>query len=181
MSKILILNADAQPLGLLPLTTISWEEAIKLVWLNEVTILSEYEDWFVHSPSISMKVPSIIALKTYIKPQRSVTFNKYNVTLRDEYKCQYCMADYSSNPSLLTYDHVVPKKLGGKTSWRNIVSACSSCNMEKSHYMKMKPTNEPKKPTYHELVNKRRKFPLVIHHKDWNDYLGWDEDLIAIL
>ena len=31
----------------------------------------------------------------------------------------------------ITYDHVVPRALGGKTTWENIVTACIDCNQRK--------------------------------------------------
>ena len=31
-----------------------------------------------------------------------------------------------------TYEHVVPRVLGGKTSWENVVVACVSCNQKKA-------------------------------------------------
>jgi hypothetical protein len=33
----------------------------------------------------------------------------------------------------MTIDHVVPRYLGGKTLWENVVSACRSCNTRKGN------------------------------------------------
>jgi 5-methylcytosine-specific restriction endonuclease McrA len=150
------------------------------MWLDRVDILAEYDDWEVHSPSTSFKVPAVLLLRDYVKATRTVRFSRDNLLLRDEYKCQYCNADYQFQHDGLTYDHVVPRHLGGKTKWENIVAACQSCNLEKSHHMRMKPNNTPKRPTYFELIHKRLKFPVELAHESWNDYLGWDSNLVKI-
>jgi 5-methylcytosine-specific restriction endonuclease McrA len=46
---------------------------------------------------------------------------------RDNYTCQYC-GKYSLN---LTIDHVIPRHLGGRHIWSNVVTACASCNHRK--------------------------------------------------
>ena len=35
----LILNSDAQPISFLPLSAVSWQDAIKYVWLDRVNVL----------------------------------------------------------------------------------------------------------------------------------------------
>jgi len=177
----LILNANGTPLSVFPMSTFHWEEAIKQLWLDRADVLSEYEDWVVNSPSVSFNVPAVIMLRDYVKTARTVRFSRENVLLRDEYTCQYCGTKFHDNHDALTYDHVIPRSLGGKTNWTNISSACQSCNLEKSHFMKMKPIHEPKRPTYFELVNKRQKFSIDIPHESWNDYLGWDANLVNII
>ena len=47
MNSVLILNADYSPLQIAPLSTVSWKEAVKLVWLDQVEVLEYYDDWFV--------------------------------------------------------------------------------------------------------------------------------------
>ena len=63
----LVLNADYRPLSYYPLSLWSWQDAIKAVFLDRVNIVSEYET-AVHSPSFSMRLPSVVSLKTYVKP-----------------------------------------------------------------------------------------------------------------
>ena len=65
----LVLNADYRPLSYYPLSLWSWQDSIKSVFLNRVSIVSYYER-VVRSPSFSMKLPSVIALKDYIKPTK---------------------------------------------------------------------------------------------------------------
>ena len=73
-SPTLVLNADYQPLSYFPLSLWSWQDTIKAVFLDRVNIVSEYED-VVRSPGFSMKIPSVISLKQYVKTQKSPVFN----------------------------------------------------------------------------------------------------------
>ena len=66
---VLVLNADFRPLSYYPLSLWSWQDAIKAVFLERVNIVSEYEV-AVHSPSFAMQIPSVVSLKTYVKPSR---------------------------------------------------------------------------------------------------------------
>ncbi len=47
----LVLNKDAQPISILPLSAIGWQEAIKYMWLDRVHVLEWYDDWIVRSPT----------------------------------------------------------------------------------------------------------------------------------
>ena len=85
----LVLNADFRPLNYFPLSLWSWQDAVKAVCLDRVTIVSEYEDW-ISSPSFEMKLPSVIALKEYVPQVRNPAFTRFNVFLRDKFSCQYC-------------------------------------------------------------------------------------------
>ena len=121
----LVLNADYRPLSYYPLSLWSWQDSIKSVFLDRVSIVSYY-DRQIRSPSFSMKLPSVIALKSYIRPQSNPNFTRFNVFLRDKFSCQYC-----GSKNELTFDHLLPRSKGGKTDWDNVVTACSSCNVKK--------------------------------------------------
>jgi 5-methylcytosine-specific restriction endonuclease McrA len=178
MSDTLILNADAQPISILPLSAETWKEAVKLMFVDRADVIAEYADWEVHSPSMTIKVPSVILLKEYIKVSRSVKYCRDNILLRDSYTCQYCGLDCDRNHDDLTLDHVIPRFHGGKTTFTNIVAACSNCNLEKAHYMKMKPKKIPVRPTYYQLVQKRMQRTITIPDESWVDFIGWDPSLI---
>jgi len=85
----LVLNADFRPLSYYPLSLCSWQDAVKSVFLDRVSVIESY-DKEVHSPSMTFKLPSVIALKDYIMPQRQPAFTRFNVFLRDNFSCQYC-------------------------------------------------------------------------------------------
>jgi 5-methylcytosine-specific restriction endonuclease McrA len=121
----LVLNADYRPLSYYPLSLWPWQEAIKAAVLNRVSIVAEY-DHVVRSQRQEFRIPSVVVLKDYVKPQKRVAFTRFNLFLRDEFCCQYCGAKGD-----LTFDHVVPRSRGGITSWENVVAACSPCNLRK--------------------------------------------------
>ena len=106
----LVLNADYRPLSYYPLSLWSWQDSIKSVFLDRVTIVSNY-DRVIRSPSFNMKLPSVIALKNFIRPQPNPNFTRFNVFLRDKFSCQYC-----GDRNELTFDHLLPRSLGGKTA-----------------------------------------------------------------
>src|SRR5579859_5149485 len=122
----LVLNADFRPLSYFPLSLWSWQDAVKAVFLDRVNIISEY-DTVVRSPSFEMRLPSVISLKEFIATARRPAFTRFNVFLRDRFHCQYCGESRPSHD--LTFDHVVPRSRGGRTTWANVVTACSSCNL----------------------------------------------------
>ena len=123
----LVLNADYRPLSYYPLSLWCWQDVVRDVFLDRVNIVSEYERE-IRSPSFSMKLPSVISLKTFIKPSEYPNFTRFNVFLRDKFTCQYCGAHKN-----LTFDHLVPKSKGGITSWENVVTACMCCNVKKGN------------------------------------------------
>ncbi|MFA5592394.1 MAG: HNH endonuclease [Micavibrio sp.] len=174
----LVLNADFRPLSYFPLSLWSWQEAVKAVFRDSVTVLSEYEK-VVRSPSLEFKLPSVLVLKDYIPAARKPAFTRFNVFLRDEWHCQYCGSAFRTKD--LTFDHVIPKSRGGRTSWANIVTACRPCNTRKGHEMpgecRMFPVTKPQEPTIFELQDKGRKFPPHFLHKSWGDFLYWDSEL----
>ena len=103
----LVLNADFRPLSYYPLSLWSWQETVKAVFLDRVNIVSEY-DRFVRSPTFEMRLPSVVSLKTYVKPALYPAFTRFNVFLRDRFTCQYCGAKDD-----LTFDHLIPRSRGG--------------------------------------------------------------------
>ncbi|MBK67536.1 MAG: HNH endonuclease [Rickettsiales bacterium] len=175
----LILNADYQPLSYFPLSTLSWQDAIKAVFLDRVHIVAEYEDFEICSSQACFKLPSVLALKEYVKPRQFPAFTRFNVFLRDKFTCQYCDTQFKA--SELTFDHVIPRALGGRTSWENIVASCRKCNTQKGHKLPkqcgMVPLNTPAQPTIYELQENGRSFPPNFLHEDWHDFLYWDSEL----
>ena len=169
MSDTLLLNADAQPLSVVPLSAIDWQSAIRYIWLDKVRILHEYEDWEVHSPTHTMRVPAVIMLNEYWQPKNRVRFNRKWVFLRDNYTCQYCTKELT--PKQCTIDHVVPVSKGGKTTWHNVVTACYECNNSKGNNTKIRPAQQPEMPNYWILANNRKKKEWQVPHQSWLNYL----------
>ena len=174
----LVLNADFRPLSYFPLSLWSWQDAVKAVFLDRVSVLNEY-DFEVHSPSLSLRLPSVIALKDYVPAARRPAFTRFNVFLRDAFSCQYCGDRFPTHE--LTFDHVIPRSRGGRTTWENVVTACGGCNLMKGSRLprecRMLPRKEPVQPSTWELQENGRAFPPHTLHQSWRDYLYWDSEL----
>ncbi|MCM2562185.1 HNH endonuclease [Lutimaribacter sp. EGI FJ00015] len=173
----LVLNADYRPLSYYPLSLWPWQEAVKAVWLDRVNIVAEYDET-VRSPSTVIRIPSVVVLKDFVKPQKRVAFTRFNLFLRDEFRCQYC-----GSKGELTFDHVVPRAAGGVTSWENVVAACAPCNLRKGSKTLRRSglslRRPPRAPGAEELRNMGRKFPPGHLHESWMDFLYWDAELEA--
>jgi 5-methylcytosine-specific restriction endonuclease McrA len=171
----LVLNADFRPLSYYPLSVWPWQEVVKAVVLERVDVVAHY-DQVVRSPSFEMKLPSVISLREFVVQDRPPAFTRFNVFLRDGFSCQYC-----GSPHELTFDHVIPRSKGGRTTWENITTACAPCNLAKGgrtpHGAKMHPRVRPGRPTSYFLQDMGRKFPPNHLHATWMDYLYWDVPL----
>jgi len=174
-SRALVLNADYRPLSYYPLSLWSWQDSVKSVFLDRVTIVNNY-DRIIRSPSFSMRLPSVIALKNFISPKSNPNFTRFNVFLRDKFKCQYC-----GSGNELTFDHLLPRSRGGKTDWNNVVTACSDCNVKKGGSLfggsGMILNQKPYQPSTEDLHKSGKNFPPNFLHKSWMDYLYWDVEL----
>ena len=171
----LVLNADFRPLSYYPLSIWCWQDAVKSVFLDRVSIVSNYKRK-IRSPSFEMNLPSVIALKSFIQPSKNPNFTRFNVFLRDKFSCQYC-----GDKKDLTFDHLLPKSRGGLTDWNNVVTACSSCNVRKGGKLykdcDLKLATTPYAPTVEDLHRNGRNFPPNFLHESWMDYLYWDIEL----
>ncbi|WP_126401955.1 HNH endonuclease [Blastochloris tepida] len=172
---VLVLNADYRPLSYYPLSLWSWQDAVRAVFLDRVSVVEQY-DRFVRSPSFEIRLPSVVSLKTFVRANRQPAFTRFNVFLRDRFSCQYC-----GDRDDLTFDHLIPRSRGGQTTWENVVTACSCCNLRKGGLMPgeagMWPAQMPFAPTVHDLHQNGRLFPPNYLHRSWLDYLYWDTEL----
>lgn len=173
----LVLNADYRPLSYFPLSLWSWQDAVKAAYLGRVDVVSEYDE-MVHSPSVAIKIPSVIVLRDFVKPASATAFTRFNLFLRDEFTCQYC-----GSQGDMTFDHVVPRSKGGKTTWQNVVASCGPCNLRKGarsvRDAGMQLLRPAIQPSTGQLMNAGRKFPPNYMHDSWIDFLYWDAELEA--
>ncbi len=135
-SDVLILNS-----GFIPIRISSVRDAVGLMLADKAVPVLE-EDRYIRSPSLQLKVPSVISLVGYSSlPRRKVVFSKLNVIYRDDMVCQYCGSRFTVRD--LTVDHVIPRSRwetvtgrslrDGFTSWENLVCACRWCNGRKGN------------------------------------------------
>lgn len=172
----LVLNADYRPLSYLPLSLMSWQDSVRAVCRDSVHVLSTY-DRVVRSPSIEMLLPSVIVLKKFsaIHADKEPALTRRNLFLRDHFSCQYCGVRTSA--SHLTYDHVHPRKFGGKTTWLNTVTACSPCNNRKGSRLlheiaDMHLRSQPRVPAWAELHQGSKAFPPKKMHESWTVFFN---------
>jgi 5-methylcytosine-specific restriction endonuclease McrA len=142
-----------------------------------VDIINHYERE-VRSPTSAMKLPSVIALRQYVKPSQHPAFTRFNLFLRDRFSCQYCGSLHD-----LTFDHVIPRAQGGRTTWENVATACAPCNLKKGgrtpKQARMALSIAPIRPTSWQLQENGRSFPPHYLHHSWRDWLYWDIELEA--
>jgi 5-methylcytosine-specific restriction endonuclease McrA len=168
MEHVLLLNASFEPLRV-----INWKRALTLVFSGKVEVVKEYERE-VRSISLSVRLPAVVRLHKLIRVQaRGVKFSRQNIYARDQYECQYCGC--RPLPSELTYDHVVPRALGGSTDWTNIVTCCLACNRRKGgkvlEQSGLHLRRQPRKPVWHPYGT--MSIGLRNPPDSWRDYLSW--------
>jgi 5-methylcytosine-specific restriction endonuclease McrA len=77
-----------------------------------------------------LRIPRVLVLSAFEKlPQIRVRLTRMNIYARDENTCQYC--GKKGKRGELNIDHVVPRTLGGRTTWDNVVCSCITCNLKK--------------------------------------------------
>ena len=166
--RTLVLDQSYQPHRI-----VSWQKAITLLYVGKAEVLEEYED-IVRSVSLAMRMPSVVRLSRHAgRRKRTLKFSRINVMMRDDFSCQYCGEQKTMRE--LTYDHVLPKTRGGKTTWENIVTACRHCNSRKADRTPeeagMALRKKPKQPTW---------LPTGSFYVDssripdtWKDWVSW--------
>lgn len=173
----LVLNADYTPLSYYPLSLWPWQTAVKAMFLERVDVIAHYERE-VRSATTRLQLPSVIALKQYVKPSAHPAFTRFNLFLRDKFQCQYC-----GSPKDLTFDHVIPRSQGGRTTWENVATACSPCNLRKGgrtpREAGIRLMHTPHRPTTWQLQDHGRSYPPNHLHESWLDWLYWDIELQA--
>lgn len=120
--SVLVLNQDYQAIGVC-----SVERAFVLVMLQKAEMLSDNTSRRLRSIAEDFRFPSIIRLYRYVHlPYKRVNLSRHNIFKRDRNRCVYCGSRDS-----LTIDHVLPRSMGGRDTWDNLVTACQKCNAKK--------------------------------------------------
>lgn len=135
---------------------------------------------WIRTVSFEIEVPKIIRLLFYEKlPQSNVKFNRRNIFARDENRCQYCGQKFPT--SELSLDHIVPKAYNGKTTWTNIVCACTDCNKKKGGrtpiQARMKLIRKPVKPKHSPILSLKLRSDRYRSWKQFLDEAYWSVPL----
>jgi len=142
----------------------NWEEWIKLPVRNW--------DLSISSPSITIRVPTILIAKNYDKmPMRyfkgSPKFSQ--VWYRDNGVDQYTGKKLREEDASI--DHVLPRSKGGKNNWENVVITLKETNWRKgnklNHEMGLKLVKQPKVPKPVTVASTI----IEARHIDWKHFL----------
>lgn len=156
----------------------SWKDVS--IYRVKLGLYEHEETSWIKTVSFDIEVPKIIRLLFYDKlPQSNVKFNRRNIFARDENKCQYCGKRFPT--SELSLDHIVPKAYDGKTTWTNIVCACTECNKRKGGrtpeqaYMKL--IRKPVKPKHSPILSLKLRSDKYRSWKQFLDEAYWSVPL----
>jgi 5-methylcytosine-specific restriction endonuclease McrA len=136
-------------------------------------------DW-VSTVNFHIAVPRIIRLLFYDRlPRTEVKFNRRNIFARDRNSCQYCGKRFPT--AELSLDHIIPRSVGGKATWDNIVCACARCNVKKGgrtpKQAHMTLIKKPVKPRHNPLVHVHLGYDRYRSWKQFLDHAYWSVEL----
>lgn len=179
--KTLVLNNNYMPMSVFPLYTIDAEDAIGRVLNGSADVVFNYDRPILTPSRDDLFWPSVIANKNGYKYRDEVKLKRETLYYRDHGKCMYCGNDLSI--PTLSIDHVIPRSKNGKHEWRNVVAACSRCNQDKKDddpVGKWKPKQQPYKPSFFQLLDLRKKYPITVFDKNWMEFLPkWSGEVIV--
>lgn len=140
---------------------------------------AQYQDW-VSTVNFDLAVPRIIRLLFYDRlPRQTVKFNRRNLFARDGNRCQYCGKKFPT--SELSLDHVIPRRLGGQSTWENVVCACTQCNVRKGgrtpQQANMKLIQKPLKPKRNPVIHIHLSHERYHSWKQFLDHAYWSVEL----
>lgn len=140
-APVLVLNANFEPINVCDI-----RRAINLILLEKASLVLNGRGE-IKTVRASYPRPSVIRLeKMVLRPRPRVKLTRREIFRRDNYTCQYC----ERKTPELTIDHVLPRHMGGKHVWTNVVTACPACNhrkggrtLEESRMHLLRPPKEP--------------------------------------
>lgn len=182
-SAVLVLNRSY-----LPIHVTSARRAFSLVYQGIARIVNEqyqtfdFEAWSqlavardmeaIGTPGGRIRVPRVIVLIAFDRlPKRHVRFSRINLMARDNFQCQYCGT--KPRRAELNLDHVVPRSLGGRSTWENVVTSCVDCNRKKGgrtpRQARMKLRRKPERPRWTPLANLMWS---SVRYQEWRPFLS---------
>ncbi len=182
-SSVLVLNRSY-----LPIHVTSARRAFTLLYQGIARVIDEqyktfdFESWSalavardqeaVGTPGGPIRIPRVIVLVAFDRlPRRHVRFSRINLMARDNFQCQYC----GTKPARaeLNLDHVVPRALGGRSTWENVVTSCIDCNRKKGgrtpRQASLRLMKRPERPRWTPLMNLMFQ---SVRYKEWRPFLS---------
>jgi 5-methylcytosine-specific restriction endonuclease McrA len=194
-SSVLVLNRSFLPIHVTSVRrafTLLYQDIARVV--NEEYRTFDFRSWqelavardaeSIGSVRGRIRVPRVIVLVAFDRiPKRHVRFSRLNIYARDDFTCQYC-GDHPPRQEL-NLDHVVPRSLGGRSTWENVVCSCLECNRRKGgrtpRQAGLKLRRKPARPQWTPFVN------LMLanaRYKEWRPFLNvvdasyWNTELL---
>jgi len=182
-SSVLVLNRSY-----LPVHVTSARRAFTLLYQGIARVVNEqyqtfdFEEWSqlavardaeaVGTPGGRIRIPRVIALVAFDRlPKRHVRFSRINLMARDSFQCQYC--GRRPHRAELNLDHVVPRSLGGRSTWENVVTSCVDCNRRKGgrtpRQAHLKLVRKPERPRWTPLANLMWS---SVRYQEWRPFLS---------
>ena len=165
----LVLNQNYEPLNVC-----SVRRAFVLVFRGKAELLAEGDEPIHGVDAVRFTSPSVIRLRDFVRrPLPHVRLTRREVFARDNNRCQYC----NRQDGDLTLDHVIPRRLGGRHEWENLVAACRGCNHRKGgrtpSEARMRLRRKPLRPVATPGMLFAR---YMDHYVKWRPFLrGWVE------
>jgi len=182
-SSVLVLNRSY-----LPVHVTSARRAFTLLYQGIARVVNEqyqtfdFEAWSqlavardaeaIGTPGGRIRIPRVIVLIAFDRlPKRHVRFSRINLMARDNFQCQYC--GLRPHRAELNLDHVVPRSLGGRSTWENVVTSCVDCNRRKGgrtpRQAHLKLLKKPERPRWTPLANLMWS---SVRYQEWRPFLS---------
>jgi len=182
-SSVLVLNRSY-----LPVHVTSARRAFTLLYQGIARVVNEqyqtfdFEAWSqlavardteaIGTPGGPIRIPRVIVLVAFDRlPKRHVRFSRINLMARDNFQCQYC--GLRPHRAELNLDHVVPRSLGGRSTWENVVTSCVDCNRRKGgrtpRQAQLKLLRRPERPRWTPLANLMWS---SVRYQEWRPFLS---------
>ena len=163
--SVLMLNQNYEPL-----TVCSARRAIILSFQGKVEVIANKENTHIRTVRKDYALPAVVRLWNYKHvPYKRIVLTRKNVLIRDNKQCQYC----GTTKGAMTVDHIIPKTLGGRDSWENLVCSCAKCNNIKGDKSPekagMKLIKRPIRPTFITFIQRNYSVDEL-----WKPYLFID-------
>jgi len=152
-------------------------------WREVSEFRAKYErhrhEW-IRCVRFELAVPRIVRLLIYDRlPRQTVKFNRRNIYARDRNRCQYCGKRFPTTE--LSLDHVIPRSMGGKTTWENVACCCIACNVRKGGrtpaQAHMRLIVKPTKPKRSPVIQLRLTSDKYASWKQFLDAAYWNVEL----
>lgn len=182
-SSVLVLNRSY-----LPVHVTSARRAFTLLYQGIARVVDEqyqtfdFESWSqlavardaeaIGTSGGPIRIPRVIVLIAFDRlPKRHVRFSRINLMARDNFQCQYCAK--KPHRAELNLDHVVPRSLGGRSTWENVVTSCVDCNRKKGgrtpRQAHLKLLRRPERPRWTPLANLMWS---SVRYREWRPFLS---------